>query len=208
MQHMQFPSQLLESAVTEFSQLPGIGRKTALRLVLHLLRQEKDKVNQFSAAIMRLKAEVKFCKQCHNISDFDLCNICNNHKRDKQTICIVENIRDVMSIENTSQFNGLYHVLGGIISPMDGIAPSDLELSSLFSRVVEEQIKEVIIALPTTMEGDTTSFYIYKNLSKTDVIVSTLARGVSVGDDLEYNDDITLGRSLLNRLPFLDTLNN
>lgn len=208
MQHMQFPSQLLESAVAEFSQLPGIGRKTALRLVLHLLRQEKDKVNQFSAAITRLKAEVKFCKQCHNISDFDLCNICNNQKRDKQTICIVENIRDVMSIENTSQFNGLYHVLGGIISPMDGIAPSDLELSSLFNRVVEEQIKEVIIALPTTMEGDTTSFYIYKNLSKADVLVSTLARGVSVGDDLEYNDDITLGRSLLNRLPFLDTLNN
>ncbi len=207
MQQMQFPSQLLEKAVHEFSQLPGIGRKTALRLVLHLLRQEKDRVKSFSEAITRLREEVKFCQKCHNISDESICNICASPKRDAEVICVVENIRDVMSIENTAQFNGLYHVLGGIISPMDGVAPSDLELASLFARVDEDNVREVIIALPTTMEGDTTSFYIFKQLSKKEVRITTLARGVSVGDNLEYNDDITLGRSLLNRLPFSDTLN-
>ncbi len=207
MQHVQFPSQLLEKAVYEFSQLPGIGRKTALRLVLHLLKQENLAIQSFAGAITQLKAEVKFCKRCHNISDEEVCNICSSLKREQELICVVENIRDVMSIENTAQFKGLYHVLGGIISPMDGVAPSDLELESLFKRVTEEGVKEIIIALPTTMEGDTTSFYIYKQLAKTDVRITTLARGVSVGDNLEYNDDITLGRSLLNRLPFSDTLN-
>ncbi len=208
MHHIQFPSKLLEAAVSEFSQLPGIGRKTALRLVLHLLRQDKSKVESFSYAISELKAHVKFCKKCHNISDNDQCNICSNPKRNDEIICVVENIRDVMSIEQTSQFNGLYHVLGGVISPMEGIGPADLEIDSLFKRAEEGSIREVIIALPTTMEGDTTSFYIYRNLNEREVLVTTLSRGVSVGDTLEYNDDLTLGRSILHRLPFSQTLNS
>ncbi len=208
MQQVQFPSKLLEKAVREFSQLPGIGRKTALRLVLHLLRQNKEEVTAFTESIEHLKAEVKYCQKCHNISDVEVCNICASPKRDAEIICVVENIQDVMSLENTSQYTGLYHVLGGVISPMDGVAPSDLELPSLFERVASGEVREVIIALPTTMEGDTTSFYIYKHLSKADIKITTLARGVSVGDTLEYNDDITLGRSLLNRTLFSDTLNS
>lgn len=208
MHHIQFPSKLLEAAVSEFSQLPGIGRKTALRLVLHMLRQDKSKVESFSHAISELRENVKFCKKCHNISDDELCNICRNIKRDDELICVVENIRDVMSIEQTSQFSGLYHVLGGVISPMEGIGPSELEIESLFTRAEENKLREVIIALPTTMEGDTTSFYIYRHLSERDVLVTTLSRGVSVGDTLEYNDDLTLGRSILHRLPFSQTLNS
>lgn len=208
MHHTQFPSKLLEAAVSEFSQLPGIGRKTALRLVLHLLRQDKVKVDSFSSAISELKAEVKFCSKCHNISDDETCNICSSIKRDDQLICVVENIRDVMSIEQTSQFNGLYHVLGGVISPMEGIGPADLEIDSLFKRAKENEIREIVIALPTTMEGDTTSFYIFKHLSGKEVLITTLSRGVSIGDTLEYNDDLTLGRSILHRLPFSDTLNS
>lgn len=208
MHHIQFPSRLLEAAVSEFSQLPGIGRKTALRLVLHLLRQDKSKVASFAGAISELKANVKFCKKCHNISDDDLCNICSSTKRDDQLVCVVENIRDVISIEQTSQFNGLYHVLGGVISPMEGIGPSDIEIESLFKRTTEQEIREVIIALPTTMEGDTTSFYIYRQLSEKNILITTLSRGVSVGDTLEYNDDLTLGRSILHRLPFSQTLNS
>jgi recombination protein RecR len=198
----KYPSKLLENAVNEFSKLPGIGRKSALRLVLHLLRQDVEKVNYFGNSIIQLRNEIKHCKICHNISDFDICQICNNHARNRSVICVVENIRDVMSIENTQQFNGLYHVLGGIISPMDGIGPSELEIESLIKRVGNDEIIEIILALSTTMEGDTTNFYIYRKLKDKDVRVTTLARGVSVGDELEYTDEITLGRSLANRVPY------
>ncbi|MBQ2209911.1 MAG: recombination protein RecR [Prevotella sp.] len=199
----QYPSQLLEKAVQEFSKLPGIGRKTALRLVLHLLRQDADDVAQFADAVGRLKQEVKYCHVCHNISDSDTCPICNDPRRDSTTICVVENIQDVMAVENTQQFAGLYHVLGGVISPMDGIGPSDLEIDSLVSRVSEGGVKEVILALSSTMEGDTTNFYIFRKLAPyTDVKLSIIARGISVGDELEYTDEVTLGRSILNRTPF------
>lgn len=198
----KYPSKLLENAVNEFSKLPGIGRKSALRLVLHLLRQDVEKVNYFGNSIIQLRNEIKHCKICHNISDFDVCQICNNHARTRSVICVVENIRDVMSIENTQQFNGLYHVLGGIISPMDGIGPSELEIESLIKRVGNGEIIEIILALSTTMEGDTTNFYIYRKLKDKEVRVTTLARGVSVGDELEYTDEITLGRSLANRVPY------
>ena len=199
----QYPSQLLERAVQEFSKLPGIGRKTALRLVLHLLRQEADEVAQFANAVGRLKQEVKYCHLCHNVSDSDTCPICSDPRRDNTTICVVENIQDVMAIENTQQFNGLYHVLGGVISPMDGIGPSDLEIDSLVQRVSEGGVKEVILALSSTMEGDTTNFYIFRKLAPyTDVKLSIIARGISVGDELEYTDEVTLGRSILNRIPF------
>ncbi|GAB1454355.1 recombination mediator RecR [Draconibacterium sp.] len=198
----KYPSKLLENAVNEFSKLPGIGRKSALRLVLHLLRQDVEKVNYFGNSIIQLRNEIKHCKICHNISDFDICQICNNHARNRSVICVVENIRDVMSIENTQQFNGLYHVLGGIISPMDGIGPSELEIESLVKRVESGEIIEIILALSTTMEGDTTNFYIYRKLKDKEVHVTTLARGVSVGDELEYTDEITLGRSLANRVPY------
>jgi recombination protein RecR len=198
----KYPSKLLENAVNEFSKLPGIGRKSALRLVLHLLRQDVEKVNYFGNSIIQLRNEIKHCKICHNISDFDVCQICNNHARNRSVICVVENIRDVMSIENTQQFNGLYHVLGGIISPMDGIGPSELEIESLIKRVGNGEIIEIILALSTTMEGDTTNFYIYRKLKDKEVRVTTLARGVSVGDELEYTDEITLGRSLANRVPY------
>lgn len=201
----QYPSLLLERAVEEFSKLPGIGRKTALRLVLHLLRQETADVEQLAEAVVTLKREVKHCKCCHNISDTDICPICANPRRDRKTICVVENIQDVMAIENTQQFQGLYHVLGGIISPMDGISPSDIEIDSLVSRVEEGEVQEVIMALSPTMEGDTTSFYIYRKLAKfNDVKISQIARGISVGDELEYTDEITLGRSILNRTLFED----
>lgn len=198
----QYPSRLLERAVQEFSQLPGIGRKTALRLVLHLLRQETDDVYQFTDAISRMKEEVKFCKVCHNISDQDVCPICSNERRDSSTICVVENIQDVMAVENTQQFTGLYHVLGGLISPMDGIGPSDLEIESLVTRVADGHVKEVILALSSTMEGDTTNFYIFRKLAPYDVKISIIARGIAVGNELEYTDEVTLGRSILNRTPF------
>ena len=198
----QYPSRLLERAVQEFSQLPGIGRKTALRLVLHLLRQDADDVFQFTDAISRMKEEVKFCKVCHNISDQDVCPICSNDRRDSSTICVVENIQDVMAVENTQQFTGLYHVLGGLISPMDGIGPADLEIESLVSRVSEGHVKEVILALSSTMEGDTTNFYIFRKLAPYDVKISIIARGIAVGNELEYTDEVTLGRSILNRTPF------
>ena len=192
----------MERAVQEFSQLPGIGRKTALRLVLHLLRQDADDVFLFTDAISRMKEEVKFCKICHNISDQDVCPICSNDRRDSSTICVVENIQDVMAVENTQQFTGLYHVLGGLISPMDGIGPADLEIESLVSRVSEGHVKEVILALSSTMEGDTTNFYLYRKLSESGVKISVIARGVAQNDELQYTDEVTLGRSIVNRTPF------
>ena len=202
----KFPSRLLENAVNEFSKLPGIGRKTALRLVLHLLKQEKTDVEIFGNSIIQARTDIKHCKVCHNISDHDICNICSQPDRSGEIICVVETIRDVMAIENTRQFIGLYHVLGGIISPMDGIGPSDLEINSLIKRVKEGKVTEVILALSTTMEGDTTNFYIYKKLKDYNVKISTLARGVSVGDELEYADELTLGRSIKNRLDFESSL--
>ena len=199
----KYPSQLLEKAVQEFSKLPGVGRKTALRLVLHLLRQDTDDVQQFADTIARMKQEVKHCRICHNISDSDVCPICSDARRDETTVCVVENIQDVMAVENTQQYNGLYHVLGGVISPMDGIGPADLEIDSLVDRVRTGDIKEVILALSSTMEGDTTNFYIFRKLAPfTDVRISIIARGISVGDELEYTDEVTLGRSILNRTPF------
>jgi recombination protein RecR len=202
----QYPSQLLEKAVAEFAKLPGVGRKTALRLVLWLLRQEDEETEQFAEAVRRLKQEVKYCKTCHNISDTDLCPICADPKRDSSLVCVVENIQDVMAIENTQQYHGLYHVLGGVISPMDGLGPSDIEIDSLVSRVAEGQVKEVILALSPTMEGDTTNFYIFRRLAPyPDVKITILARGVSVGNEIEYTDELTLGRSIMNRTLFSDT---
>ena len=199
----QYPSQLLERAVQEFAKLPGIGRKTALRLVLHLLRQEEEDVTLLTDAISKMKKEVKRCKVCHNISDSEVCPICSDPRRDDSTICVVENIQDVMAVENTQQFNGLYHVLGGVISPMDGIGPADLEIDSLVERVGDGHVKEVILALSSTMEGDTTNFYIFRKLAPySDVKISIIARGISVGDELEYTDEVTLGRSILNRTLF------
>lgn len=195
----QYPSQLLERAVGEFSRLPGIGRKTALRLVLHLLRQEPEASESFASAIVRLRNEVRYCKVCHNISDAEVCPICSSPKRDATTICVVENIQDVMAVERTGQYFGLYHVLGGVISPMDGIGPSDLEIDSLVERVRQGGVDEVIFALASTMEGDTTNFYITRKLQPLGVKLSVIARGISVGDELEYTDEVTLGRSILNR---------
>ena len=197
----QYPSILLERAVTEFAKLPGIGRKTALRLSLHLLRQQEADVDAFGDAVVRLKREVKYCRVCHNISDGEVCPICSDQRRDASQICVVENIQDVMAVENTQQYNGLYHVLGGIISPMDGLGPADLEIDSLVSRVEQGGIDEVILALSSTMEGDTTNFYISRRLAHTGVKMSVIARGISVGDELEYTDEVTLGRSILNRTP-------
>lgn len=202
----KYPSRLLETAVNEFTKLPGIGRKSALRLVLHLLRQDAEAVNFFGNSIIQLRNEIKHCKVCHNISDTEICNICANHARNQSVVCVVENIRDVMSVENTLQYNGLYHVLGGIISPMDGIGPAELEIESLINRVEEGTIVEIILALSTTMEGDTTNFYIFRKLKDFPVKITTLARGVSVGDELEYTDEITLGRSLTNRIPYESSL--
>lgn len=198
----QYPSVLLEKAVNEFSKLPGIGRKTALRLVLHLLRQSNSDVEQFASAIAKVKQEVKYCRVCHNISDDDVCPICSDPRRDTSLICVVENIQDVMAVENTQQFRGLYHVLGGIISPMDGIGPDQLEIQSLVQRVEQGGVSEVILALSSTMEGDTTNFYISRKLAPLDVKLSVIARGISVGDELEYTDEVTLGRSIVNRTPF------
>jgi recombination protein RecR len=197
-----FPSILLENAVNELSRLPGIGRKTALRLALYLLRQDKESVESFASAITTLKNEVRYCTCCHNISDTEICPICADQSRDASTVCVVENVKEVMAIENTVQFRGLYHVLGGIISPIDGIGPSDIEINSLVERVKEGGIREVILALSATMEGDTTNFYIYRKLQPFDVKVSIIARGVSIGDEIEYADEITLGRSIINRTPF------
>ena len=198
----QYSSALLEKAVGEFAKLPGIGRKTALRLVLFMLRQGDNDVDQFVNAVSKMKREVKYCRVCHNISDTDVCPICSDHSRDAATICVVENVQDVLAVENTQQFHGLYHVLGGIISPMDGIGPADLEIDSLVSRVAAGGVKEVILALSSTMEGDTTNFYISRKLAEYPVKLSVIARGISVGDELEYTDEVTLGRSILNRTPF------
>ena len=207
-----YPSILLENAVNQVASLPGIGRKTALRLVLHLLRQPLNEVEAFTSAISRMKNEVRYCRICHNISDQEVCPICQSHRRDHQTICVVENVQDVMSIENTGQFTGVYHVLGGVISPMDGIGPKELEIDSLIERILPEHIQEVILALPATMEGDTTNFYIYRrlqnllesnsNVTPIDLKISQLARGVAIGNELEYTDEITLGRSIINRTLF------
>lgn len=201
----QYPSVLLENAVNEFSKLPGVGRKTALRLVLHLLKQADEDVDLFGNTIIRLKKEIKHCKKCHNISDSDLCDICANPGRDESVVCVVENIKDVMSIENTQQYRGLYHVLGGIISPMDGIGPADLEIESLVERVQSGVVKEIILALSPTMEGDTTNFYIFRKIAGADVKITTIARGISIGDELEYADEVTLGRSIVNRVVFTDS---
>ena len=221
-----YPSILLSNAVDQFASLPGIGRKTALRLVLHLLRQSEKDVESFTDALKTLKQDAHYCRICHTISDQEVCPICQSHKRDKHTVCVVENVQDVMSIENTGQYHGLYHVLGGVISPMDGVGPSDLEIDSLVARIEPEEIKEVILALPTTMEGDTTNFYIYRRLQNAHnqspitnsqspiansqspiahsqvLKISQIARGVAIGNELEYTDEITLGRSIINRIEF------
>ena len=205
-----YPSILLSKAVDQFASLPGIGRKTALRLVLHLLRQSEADVEAFTSALNSLKQDVHYCRVCHTLSDQELCPICQSHSRDRQTVCVVENVQDVMSIENTGQYHGLYHVLGGVISPMDGVGPSDIEIDSLVARIQPEAIKEVILALPTTMEGDTTNFYIYKRLQNLmaslpigeGLKISQIARGVAIGNELEYTDEITLGRSIVNRVDF------
>ena len=215
-----YPSILLSDAVDQFASLPGVGRKTALRLVLHLLRQPDKDVDAFAGALMRLKQEVKYCRVCHTISDQEVCPICQSNSRDKHTVCVVENVQDVMLIENTGQYNGLYHVLGGIISPMDGVGPSDIEIDSLVKRVENDDIHEVILALPTTMEGDTTNFYIYRRLqnlnmgdsasapdslvasSPNSLKISQIARGIAIGNEIEYTDEITLGRSIVNRIEF------
>ncbi|OIQ30688.1 MAG: recombination protein RecR [Bacteroidetes bacterium MedPE-SWsnd-G2] len=203
---MEFSSKLLERAVNEMSQLPGIGKRTALRLVLHMLRQPEAQTFQLADALKTMRQDIKFCKNCHNISDIDICEICSNPHRDETLICVVEDVRDVMAIENTSSFKGLYHVLGGKISPMDGIGPADLFIESLVLKVKEGGVKELIFALSPTMEGDTTNFYIYKQLQGYQVETSTIARGISVGNELEYTDEITLGRSILNRIPFESSL--
>ena len=200
--NQEYPSTLLERAVKEFTKLPGIGRKTATRLVLHLLRKREDEVASFSDAIITLKREAKYCTECHSISDTDICPICANPMRDHSTICVVENIQDVMAVENTMQYRGVYHVLGGVISPMDGVSPSDLQIESLINRVATGEVKEIILALSSTMEGDTTNFYIYRKLQQYDVRLSVIARGISVGDELEYADEVTLGSSIKNRTPF------
>lgn len=203
---MEFSSKLLERAVTEMSQLPGIGKRTALRLVLHMLRQPKAQTLALADALQGMRNDIKFCKSCNNISDVAVCEICSNPNRNKQIICVVEDVRDVMAIENTSSFKGLYHVLGGKISPMDGVGPHDLNIQSLVDKVKQGIIKELIFALSSTMEGDTTNFYIYKQIQDCNILMSTIARGISVGDELEYADEVTLGRSIVNRIPFESAL--
>ena len=199
---MEFSSKLLERAVNEMAQLPGIGKRTALRLVLHLLKQSADQTQFLAQALTAMREEIKFCKSCHNISDVEVCEICSNPSRNHKIICVVEDVRDVMAIENTNQFKGIYHVLGGKISPIDGIGPSQLTISSLVEKVKAGQTEELIFALSSTMEGDTTNFYIYKQIKEFEIKTSTIARGIAVGDELEYADEVTLGRSLLNRIPF------
>lgn len=203
---MDFSSKLLENAVDEMSQLPGIGKRTALRLVLHLLKQPQERTQRLTTALNSLREGVKFCTSCHNISDFEICEICASPKRDRSLVCVVEDIRDVMAIENTSHYKGLYHVLGGKISPMEGVGPHDLRIPSLIRKVEAGEVKELIFALSSTMEGDTTNFYIYKQLEGLSVSTSTIARGIAVGDELEYADEVTLGRSILNRIPFEGSL--
>jgi len=203
---MDFSSKLLENAVHEMSQLPGIGRRTALRLVLHLLKQPAEQTSNLSLALQDLRNTIKFCSNCHNISDVEVCEICKNPKRDESLVCVVEDVRDVLAIENTGQFNGLYHVLGGKISPMEGVGPQELTIGSLITKAREGKIKELIFALSSTMEGDTTNFYIYKQLEGLEVTTSTIARGIAIGDELEYADEVTLGRSIRNRIPFEGSL--
>ncbi|MFC2107530.1 recombination mediator RecR [Bacteroidota bacterium] len=197
-----YSSKLLEKAINELSKLPGIGKKTATRLALHLIKREKQESELLGNSIIKMRSEICFCKNCHNLSDDEICEICQNPKRDKTLICVVEDIRDIMAIENTGQYNGIYHVLNGVISPIDGIGPNDLYIESLVKKVNNGGISEVIMALPTTIEGDTTIYYIFKKIKSQDVLVSTIARGIAIGDDLEYTDEITLGRSILNRTPF------
>jgi recombination protein RecR len=203
---MELPSKLLENAVYEIAQLPGIGKRTALRLALHLLRQPLEQTENLSLALSNLRKNIQYCKMCHNISDFDICQICSNPKRDNTTICVVEDVRDVMAIENTNLFKGLYHVLGGKINPIEGIGPSQLKIASLVEKIKLGTVKEVIFALSSTMEGDTTNFYIYKQIKDENIITSAIARGVAIGDELEYADEVTLGRSLLHRIPFESSL--
>jgi recombination protein RecR len=203
---MNFSSKLLENAVAEFAKLPGVGQKTALRLVLHLLNQDKLEVERFSSTISKLRNEIQFCSVCHNISDQSVCEICTSHKRDHSTICVVEDTRDVMAIENTNQYNGVYHVLGGLISPMDGIGPSDLQVDTLVERLKANETKEIIFALSATMEGDTTLFYLHKRVKNFNITISTIARGIAFGGELEYVDEITLGRSIATRVPYENSL--
>ena len=203
---MNFPSKLIEEAVEQFAKLPGLGKKTAMRLTLYLLQMDKEEVNRFGQAFIDLRNHINYCSDCHNISDLEVCEICANPVRDEGLLCVVEDIRDVMAIENTHQFKGKYHVLGGIISPMDGIGPSDLNIESLVQKAQNGAVKEVIMALSTTMEGDTTNFYIFKKLKDTNVKLSVIARGISIGDELEYADEVTLGRSILNRTPYENSL--
>jgi recombination protein RecR len=199
---MNFPSRLIEDAVNEISKLPGIGKKTALRLVLHLLRQENSATQHLSSALLNLRANITYCKDCHNISDAPLCSICESHKRDRSLLCVVEDIRDVIAIENTSQYQGLYHVLGGVISPIEGIGPSELKIESLLRRIPQSEIREIIMALSPTMEGDTTAFYLTKKLKDLEVKISTISRGIPIGGELEYTDEITLGRSIISRTTY------
>jgi recombination protein RecR len=203
---MNFSSKLLEDAVAEFAKLPGVGQKTALRLVLHLLNRDKEEVQKFSSTISKLRNEIQFCQTCHNISDQSVCQICSSPKRDNSLICVVEDTRDVMAIENTSQFNGVYHVLGGLISPMDGIGPADLEVDTLVERLKDKTVNEIIFALSATMEGDTTIFYLHKRLKQFNISISTIARGIAFGGELEYVDEITLGRSIVTRVPYENSL--
>ncbi|WP_106829061.1 recombination mediator RecR [Parabacteroides pacaensis] len=202
----KYPSVLLENAVNELASLPGIGRKTALRLALYMLRRDVPYTEGFTSALLSLRKEVKYCKVCHNICDEEVCSICSDFQRDRSLVCVVENIKEVLAIENTGQFRGVYHVLGGIISPMDGIGPSELQIESLVQRVASGEVKEVILALSTTMEGDTTNFFIYRKLSGLNVKISVIARGVSIGDEIEYADEVTLGRSIINRTSFNDSI--
>lgn len=202
---MDLPSKLLNDAVYEISQLPGIGKKTALRLALHLLRQPEGQTNNLSASLIKLRKDIKYCKSCHNISDADICKICSSARRDNSIICVVEDVRDVMAIENTAQFNGIYHVLGGKISPMDGIGPQNLNIDALIKKAQNGDVKEIIFALSSTMEGDTTIFFIYRQIKNLNISTSTIARGISIGDELEYADEITLGRSIINRIPYEQT---
>jgi len=203
---MEFSSKLLQAAVNEVAQLPGIGKRTALRLVLHLLKQPSEQTTYLTEALMQFRSSIKLCKNCHNISDVDLCEICSNSNRNAELICVVEDIRDVMAIESTAQYRGMYHVLGGKISPIEGVGPQNLTIESLVDKAEKGVVKEVILALSSTMEGDTTNFYIYRQLEKFDLKISTIARGISVGDELEYADEVTLGRSILNRIPFENSL--
>jgi recombination protein RecR len=205
---MEFSSKLLEKAVNEIAQLPGIGKRTALRLALHLLKQPKEQIGFLTQALLDMRSDIKYCVSCHNISDTDTCEICANKNRNHKLVCVVEDIRDVMAIENTGQFRGIYHVLGGKISPIDGIGPSQLKIASLVNKVNQGSISEIIFALSSTMEGDTTNFFIYRQIASSNIVVSTIARGIAVGDELEYADEVTLGRSILQRVPFENSLKN